>query len=87
MRTRNISKKLVSLALTIAIIGTGSGINTLANSVNDGKNSQKAVDNKVTVVKELTDERTEIQTRICCLTDLRKQNYSYQTSDMKKTDN
>ena len=59
MRTRNISKKLVSLALTIAIIGTGSGINTLANSVNDGKNSQKAVDNKVTVVKELTDERTE----------------------------
>lgn len=55
MRTRNISKKLVSLALTIAIIGTGSGINTLANSVNDGKNSQKAVDNKVTVVKELTD--------------------------------
>ena len=59
MRTRNISKKLVSLALTIAIIGTGSGINTLANSVNDGKNSQKAVDNKVTVVKELIDERTE----------------------------
>ena len=49
----------MSLALTIAIIGTGSGINTLANSVNDGKNSQKAVDNKVTVVKELTDERTE----------------------------
>jgi hypothetical protein len=59
MRIRNISKKLVSLALTIAIIGTGSGINALANSVNDGKNSQKAADNKVTVVKELTDERTE----------------------------
>ena len=50
---------MVSLALTIAIIGTGSGINALANSVNDGKNSQKAADNKVTVVKELTDERTE----------------------------
>ena len=64
---------MVSLALTIAIIGTGSGINALANSVDDGKNSQKAADNKVTVVKELTDER--------------KQNYSYQTSDMKKTDN
>lgn len=59
MRTRNISKKLVPLALTMAIIGTGSGINALANSVNDGKNSQKAADNKVTVVKELTDERTE----------------------------
>lgn len=59
MRIRNISKKMVSLALTIAIIGTGSGINALANSVNDGKNSQKATDNKVTVVKELTDERTE----------------------------
>ena len=59
MRIRNISKKMVSLALTIAIIGTGSGINALANSVNDGKNSQKAADNKVTVVKELTDERTE----------------------------
>ena len=56
MRTRNISKKLVPLALTMAIIGTGSGINALANSVNDGKNSQKAADNKVTVVKELTDE-------------------------------
>lgn len=26
MRIRNISKKMVSLALTIAIIGTGSGI-------------------------------------------------------------
>ena len=36
----------MSLALTIAIIGTGSGINALANSVNDGKNSQKAADNK-----------------------------------------
>ena len=59
MRIRNISKKMVSLALTIAIIGTGSGINALANSVDDGKNSQKAADNKVTVVKELTDERTE----------------------------
>ena len=59
MRIRNISKKMVSLALTIAIIGTGSGINALANSVNDGKNSQKSDDNKVTVVKELTDERTE----------------------------
>ena len=82
MRIRNISKKMVSLALTIAIIGTGSGINALANSVNDGKNSQKAADNKVTVVKELTDERTENSN-----TDLRKQNYSYQTSDMKKTDN
>ena len=51
MRTRNISKKLVSLALTIAIIGTGSGINTLANSVNDGKNSQKAVDNKLITLR------------------------------------
>ena len=59
MRIRNISKKMVSLALTIAIIGTGSGINALANSVDDGKNSQKAADNIVTVVKELTDERTE----------------------------
>ena len=49
----------MSLALTIAIVGTGSGINALANSVNDGKNSQKSDDNKVTVVKELTDERTE----------------------------
>ena len=29
MRIRNISKKMVSLALTIAIIGTGSGINAL----------------------------------------------------------
>lgn len=59
MIMRNVSKKLVPLALTMAIIGTGSGINALANSVNDGKNSQKAADNKVTVVKELTDERTE----------------------------
>lgn len=59
MRTSKIRKKLFSIALTVTVVGTGWGGSVLADSiVTVNEKEVQHEQNKVCVVKELTDERT-----------------------------